>query len=540
MKKVHVKELQARLLGTLTDHPDTLQWLSTDASIFSVLPTAVVYPQNTADVRKVVQYAAERAETGKPLSIVARGLGSSTTGASLDEGLVLAMPAHMHKLLRLDAHTVTVQPGINLAALQQVLHTHNRWLPGLPDDAATATIGGSVATNAAGARSLKYGPLRRAVKSLKVVLSDGSLIKTERLSARELNRKKGHATLEGEIYRQIDSLLLDHPGLIKKHTPHVARNASGYALSEIRHPDGSFDLSQLFIGSEGTLGIITEITLATAPHNPRTTLVVGYFDSVERAAAAITKLRALAPSALELIDAATLEHIREHRPADLEGLVPEKLPKIVLFAEFDDFSQVSQKFRTVRAQRILARNKAASRVATDPVEQVALWKLRWTAGNRQTTSARQPLPFINDAVVPVDKLPQLIEKAAKLLTKYDLESPIYGHAGDANLTLAPALDLSRKRDVDKLFNLLREYAELVVSLGGSPTGSHGDGLLHAPHLAKLYGTEIAELYDAVKRACDPKSIFAPNHKTGATEAYARAHLRTEYSRARFADYPNQS
>jgi FAD/FMN-containing dehydrogenase len=535
--KAYLKELQGKLLGTVTDHPDTLEHFSTDAGLFQVQPAAVVYPQNTADVRKMVQFVAERTASGKPTSIVPRGLGSNQCGAAVGEGLQVSFPAHMNKLLKLDTHTVTVQPGIVYSALQQTLHTHNRWLPPYPDSANYSTIGGAVACNSAGVMSLKYGPTRSFVRSLKVVLSDGSLIKTRRLSARELNRKKGLATLEGEIYRKIDAMLLDHPQLIKKRQPRTGKNVAGYALDTVRGQSGSFDLGQLFVGAQGTLGLITEVTMTTAPYNPRTTLVAGYFSSVEQAAQAVVKLRPLKPCAVELVDRQLLETLRTNRPVDLEGLVPDDLPIIMLFVEFDEPSQISQKYHSVRAERIMARHGAKTRVSTDPVEQVALWKLRQAgAGNLVVAGAKQPLPFIDDAAVPAEKLAQFLHKTTQLLAKYDLTAPVWGHAGDGHLHLQPHLDLRRKKDVDKLFNLSREFHDMVIALGGTPAAELGDGLVRGPYLEKLYGEEMLELFASVKHIFDPLGIFNPGKKSAATESYARSHLRSEYSLAGFSDF----
>jgi len=149
---------------------------------------------------------------------------------------------------------------------------------------------------------------------------------------------------------------------------------------------------------------------------------------------------------------------------------------------------------------------------------------------------KQALPFTEDGVVPLDKLGQFIERSYKLLAKHDLEGAVWGHAGDGNLRLQPLIDLSRKRDVDKLFALEREYLDMVVSLGGSPSAGNGDGLLRAAYLPHIYGEELAELYASLKHIFDPHGIFNPHKKSGATEAYARAHLRTKYSLKHFYDH----
>ncbi len=537
MKHAYLRELQSRLLGSVTDDPDTLEHFSTDQSIFTAAPTAVVYPQNTADVCKTVQFADERTASGRPLPIVARGKGSDQSGGSVGEGLQIVFPAHMNKLIRLDRNTVTVQPGIIVHTLQQALYTHLRHIPQAPIGDEYSTIGGVVASASGGEKSVKYGTIRRAVRSLKVVLADGSLIETRRISARELNRKKGLSTLEGELYRKFDNLLTDHEALIKKSQVTGVENSTGYDLWSVRGKNGSFDLSQVFIGSQGTLGLITEITLAIAPYNPRTTLVVGNFDSVPEATAAVKRLLTLEPSAVEIVDHNVLEFHHNLRPADLKDLIPEDVPRLVMLVEFDNASQFSQKLRSTKAARIIKRHNGTVRISTNPVEQVALWKIR-----RASVAAwlghgpKKALPFVEDAAVPVDKLAQLFDKIYKLLAKHDLEVAIWGHAGTGNLRFQPRLDLARKKDVDKLFTLSHEYIDLVISLGGVPSATHNDNLLRAASLAKIYGEEFFELLATTKHIFDPQNIFNPTKKTGATEDYIRAHLRTEFARGRQHDY----
>jgi FAD/FMN-containing dehydrogenase len=531
MKKAYLRELQSHLLGSVTDRPEVLDYFSTDQSIFQITPSAVVYPENTADVRKTVQFVAGKAAAGKGLSLIPRGKGSDDGGGAVGEGLQLVFPAHMNKLLRLDRDTVTMQPGMLFKTLQQTLHTHGKWLPPYPSNGDYCTVGGAVAVNACGEKSVKYGAMRDFVKGLKVVLSDGSIIETRRLSGRELSRKKGLSTLEGELYRKFDSLLLDHEALIKKRTLKTVRNASGYDLASVRRSDGSFDLTQVIIGSQGTLGIITEITVKTLAYNPRTTLVAAFFDSSEALGTAVAKLKLLAPSAMEMVDRNLLDFVQMHYPGELTDLLPEKSPHAVLLIEFDDTSQLSQKVKAGRAGRLLAKYARESRVSVDPVEQVALWKIRRSSASWMwlTDNQKPALPFINDAVVPVEKLTSLLDKTYKLLAKHDLDAAIWGHVGDGQIHLEPRLDLARKKDVDKLFSLSREFNEMVIALGGSPSGGSGDGLLRSLYLADAFGEEMLELFATVKHIFDPLSIMNPMKKSEATEEYARAHVRSEYT-----------
>lgn len=540
MKKSYLKDLQSLLTGSVTDSADAIEYFSTDGSIFTLTPQGIVFPKNTADVRKTVQFLNERAENDpeKTVTLTARGLGTDQSGGAITEGLQLVFPAHMNNILKLDGDDIVVQPGLSYKSLQQMLYTHGRFLPPYPSSIAYSTIGGAVANNAAGEKTIKYGSTRDYVKNLKVVLSDGSLIETGRISARELNRRKGKNTLEGKIYRDIDRLIDENAALITQTKPKTSKNSAGYDLWDVKKSDGSFDLTQLFIGSQGTLGVITEIRLKTEHFNPRNTLVVAFFDSLQKAGDAVVKLEKLKPSAMEFVDYHLLDFLKTHRPHDIEGLVPDNLPKFSILIEFDNHSQVRQTLNARNAQRILQKFGAKVRVSTDPVEQQALWKIRRSAAAVMwmTNGTKKALPFIEDGIVPAKKLHLFLNETYKLLNKYDLDIAIWGHAGDANLHLQPFLDLSKAKDVDVLFELSAEYNKLIISLGGSTCGEHNDGIMRGIYLKDLFGEKMYQIFEEVKDACDPNGILNPGKKLGATEEYAREHLRSEYSLKHLYDH----
>lgn len=537
MKYAYLKELQSRLSGSVTDAPDALEHFSYDQGIFRATPLAVVYPQNTADVRKTVIFAGERAAAGKPVAIIPRGKGSNQGGAAVGEGLQLVFPAHMNKLLRLDQHSVTVQPGILFETLQQTLHTHDRCVIQEPAGGHYSTLGGLVASDAGGQNVLKYGAIGRAVTQLKVVLADGSIIETGRISAKELNRRKGLTTMEGELYRNFDSLLLDNQYEITRQRPQIAQSSAGYNVWDIKGTGGTFDLTPVFIGAQGTLGIITEITLRTEAHNPRTTLVAGYFDTLIGAGEAIRHLRDIGPCAIELADRNLLEHSNAHRPSELEGLIPDPAPAIALLIEFDNISQVAQRMRAARAERIIRRHGGKVRIATDPVEQVALWKIRRTAVSTWLNHGpKTAVPFVADGAVPVEKIAQYLDKTKKLLMKYELEGAIWGHAGTGNLRLQPRLDLAKSKDVKKLFEFSADYLALLKKLGGTLASTQGEDLLSAAQLQEFYGAEFYEILAGVKHIFDPQGILNPAQKTGASLAYAQGHLRSAHTLGQLHDY----
>lgn len=514
------------------------EYFATDGSIFTITPDAVLYPQNSEDVKAVVSFVASERAKGKAISVVARGKGTDQAGGALGDGAMLVFPAHMSKMLKLGKDTVTVQPGIIFSELQNILHRHDRFLPPYPSSIKFSTIGGAVANNACGEKTLKYGAMRDWVKSLKVVLADGSEIETRRLSVRELNKKKGLMTLEGEIYRQVDSIIMDNSSLIKSSQPNTTKNSAGYALTEVKKKDGSFDLSQLIAGSQGTLGIVTEITLKTAEYNPHTTLVVGYFDDLEKAGAAVLQLQKLKPSAMEVVDFHLLDFVRKNKPETLEGLMPDELPKIVILIEFDNKSHLMQRVLSRRTSKILDKLAASQRLSTKPAEQERLWAIRRSAAAViwMVHGKEKALPIIEDGVVPIQKLPEFLEQTYKLLKKHKLEIAVWGHAGNANFHMQPFMDLSKTKDRKKVFDLMDEFYTMVIKMGGSTCGEHNDGLLRGPYLEKLYGKEMYQLFVETKHIFDPNQVFNPRVKLGVTKKDLEPLLRHSYSMEHLYDH----
>lgn len=510
MKKPHLRDLQGQLLGHVTDAPEVLESFAADAGIYNARPEAVVYPKNTADVRRSVLLALERQAAGKPLPVTARGNGTDLTGGAVGEGLAVVFPASMNKVLDMDRRTVTVQPGANFWTVQQLLHAQARFLPSYPASQHYSTIGGAVAGNAAGVKSVKYGSMRDYVRRLKVVLADGSLVTFGRITPRQLQRKKGQTDLEGEIYRRVDALVTDHRRLISQAMPRTVLNNAGYALDRLKGPDGSLDIAQLLVGSQGTLGLITEIVLETAAWSPRTCLVAGYFDNLDTAVEAVVKLRELGPSALEMVDGAAIEFIRRHRADDLEGLVPESTPRLVLLAEFDDGSQLAQLRKIRRAQRLFTRLATAQRYCDNALEQEALWRICATAGSLWLAAGSAGLPpVLADAAVPVSKFGQLLTLAERLAAKYEITLLVHGHAGVGQVWAQPVMELGRKKADEFLPRLADDYYEAVLSLGGTVSAAHGDGIGKGRYLERQYGAEVYELMRQVKQIFDPNGIFNP-------------------------------
>ncbi|HEY1835469.1 MAG TPA: FAD-binding oxidoreductase [Candidatus Saccharimonadales bacterium] len=526
--------LQEHLSGEVISSADVRAYFSTDASIFRVMPSVVVYPRNESDVRKVARFAWQLAERGRVLPITARGAGTDQGGAALGAGVMLAFSAHMHRILELDSKSgnVTVEPGLNYGKLQQTLLTHGRFLPPFPASLEYSTFGGALANNASGEKSVKYGDTRAYAKSLRVVLANGEVIETHALSKRELNKKLGLSTFEGEIYRALDALLEEQQAVLDNVKLNVTKNTAGYDLWDVRRKDGSFDLTPLLVGSQGTLGVITEATFETELHSPDTTLIAGFFEDLTSAATAVQELRDLPemPSALEMVDANLLELVHQLNPNQLKD-IERPFPQVVLLAEFDSASDRVQKRQVKKATKIMEKLATKYQVATEPAEQEKLWRLRQTASAvlAHAEGNLKAVPLIEDGVVPVDKFEAFVGGVYQLFKKHHLRVAVWGHAGDANLHVQPFLDLAQLGDRQKAFRLMDEYYALVLGLGGSTSGEHGDGRLRAPYLERLYGPEVYAMFQKVKQIFDPHNMLNPGVKINVTLDDLKPLLRQEYS-----------
>lgn len=537
MKQI-ARDLGRLLVGEITTDKQTREHFSVDASVFKKEPRLVVYPKSERDVVLTVKYFDELARAGTVIGITARGRGTDKGGAALGEGAMLVFPAHMNNLVEVSKRSITAQPGMVYSNLQGVLHSHGRFLPPYPASMHYSTIGGAVANNAAGEKSVKYGSTRDYVDSLRVVLSNGDVIETGRLSKRALAQKKQQDDFEGDIYRQLDDLIEHNQDVLSQARLAVSKNAAGYDLWDIKDKRGTFDLSQLIVGSQGTLGIVTEATLCHEAWNPHTILLAGFFDSLDKAARAIESILPLAPSALEVVDGHLLDYLRQHKPEQIEGLVPESLPKMVLLVEFDNAKVKARQKKAKSVAKIFKHYTYDSRYATDPEEQDALWKISrgGAAVVLMNADSSKALPIIEDVVVPLEKATELLDGAHALFRKYKIRATLWGHGGNANFHFQPFMNLSSPKDRSRILDLTDEFYRLVIKLGGSTSGQHNDGILRAPYLKRLYGARAYQLFEDVKRIFDPLGIFNPNVKIGVSEEHVAAKMRREYSLQRLHDY----
>lgn len=532
--------LQEHLLGEVTASPEVRQHFAHDASVLQLAPAVVVYPRDENDVRKSVRFAWQLAERGRPLSVTARGYGSGTAGAAIGNGLVMVFTAHMNKIVQLNSkkRTAILQPGISYEVLQKVLHSHQLFLPPYPANSANASIGAGIATNAIGEKSVKYGSTAGFVQSLRVVLSNGEVIETGSLNKKELSHKLGLQTLEGSIYRSLDTLLEENGEFIRRGREkiRVAHNVGGYNLFDIKKND-NFNLTPLIFGSEGTLGIITEASFNLAPLPLKTLWVLISLDDLGDMYEVLPRLLELKPSVVDFINRPAIEEVLAINPNQLNGVLSRARAAIHLFVEFDDAKAADQKKALKQLEKVVEKAGGWLEIYEGIEAKERLLKLHESVSTILSFSQgkQRPVPVAEDISVPVDRLVEFLHKVEAVYREVGLPPIAWGHAGSGVVRSQPLLNLSQTGDRQKLFKIQGGLYNAAVELGGSTSASAGDGRVRAPYISLVYGNELYELMLKVKKIFDPHGILNPGVKTASPDEI-KTLMRTSYDVSRFAEH----
>ncbi|MEM7110915.1 MAG: FAD-linked oxidase C-terminal domain-containing protein [Chloroflexota bacterium] len=496
---------------------------ATDASVYQILPTAVLTPKSAKDVKTAVRLCQQHG-----VSITARGGGTSQAGQAIGAGLSLDFSRHMNRLLELDIaeKSAVVEPGIVLAELNAQLKPHGLQLPLDISTANRATVGGMIANNSAGTRSVIYGKMIDYVESLDVVLSDGSLVTMNAIDEAMLAVKMAQTSLEGVAYRAVWQLARDRAEEIERRYPKILRRVGGYNLDAFVDPpqsplgggrpisQGGFNLCNMLVGSEGTLGLTVKakVRLVELPKE-RVVCVVQFADVLEamRATPVILEHQ---PSAVELVDKFILDTTRgriEFEPLR-DFIVGD--PGAVLLVEFLGETIAELAACIDRLEADLAERGLGHHVhrAIEPAAQARIWELR-KAALGLTMSVKgtdaKGISFVEDTAVSPHNLPGYIENFQKILAKYDTQAGFYAHASVGLLHIRPAIDMKTAVGVERFAAIAEEVADLVLEYGGAISGEHGDGLVRAPFQKKMFGPVLYDVFCQIKAAFDPHNLFNP-------------------------------
>jgi FAD/FMN-containing dehydrogenase len=542
MNKV-AKYLNEHILGEVTTEAAVLRAFSTDASVLTITPEMVTYPRVTNDIRKIARFSWQLAEKGHALPLTVRGGGSDQTGAAIGKGVIVNTTAHMNTIFELDAKQklIRLQPGVTFKAVNDALALHGLHVPSYPVSAAYSTIGGAIANNASGVLSGRHGATGDWVHQLEVVLANGDVLQTGRISKRELGRKKGLQTFEGEIYRQIDNLITDNEDIIANKIDYNVRDNAGYGgIARVKNRDGSFDLAPLFIGSQGTLGIVSEVIMKTEERATGQVVVAAAFETYDAARDGIDALRALDPGMLEALDGELFVQARAQGKAykfytDAADSV--SVGAIVLVA-FDDGSERANRKKAKKVLKALEPLGAYVRISDSEVEAQELLVLRdvSTAVIHPDGEGMSAPPIADGAYVPFERFEDFSRAVSELAQTHHVSLPLYGHALDGIFYVRPGLQLHKVGDKQKVFKLLGDYATLVAAHGGHLIGEAAEGRIKAPFAYKQIDDDVMELYAAIKAVFDPNGILNPGVKQSVEMRELVSQLRPDYDLAGFASY----
>ncbi|MDR1197212.1 MAG: FAD-binding oxidoreductase [Candidatus Nomurabacteria bacterium] len=484
-------------------------YFAVDAGILRIRPQVVIFPRTIDDIRKTTRFAWRLAEKGIALPITARGYGADNTGSSIGSGVVAVFPAHMSKVLELDTKIkkIRVQPGLNMRSLEEILATHGLFFPIYPPNLKFATIGGVIAGNTGGPKSLKYGSARDWVDRLEVVLSNGEIIQTGNLNRRELSAKKGLQTLEGEIYRELDALIDEKFDTIMRNYGPLT-DGTGYNLRNVKTKDG-FDLTPLLVGSGGTLAITTQAILKTIEKPAATALMIVALKTMKNFGDIVEAVNAAGPSEFEFIDGETLKWVEKNTGIKPLNTLDVSDPAGVLIIELDDGEGARSK-SAKKLYKVFDEIGALVEIAETADDREDIWAVRYAVDaimNHHKDNLRA-VQFA-DASVPPENIKKLYQVATKLITIKKLRGFISGRVGAGNITVTALVDLQKIADRQAVFAFGREFYKYAGKLGGEISGDSCDGRLRQTAARGQYNDEMLGIFEKVKNIFDPKGILNP-------------------------------
>jgi FAD/FMN-containing dehydrogenase len=410
-----------------------------------------------------------------------------------------------------------------------------------------AAFGGMVMNNSAGERTLRYGQTRDYVEELKMVLSDGNEYEIKPLNLNELKEKISQGDFEGELYRKTLELIEKNFDDIKEAKPKVSKNSSGYALWRVLDKEkGIFDLTQLFVGSQGTLGILTEAKVKLIKEKSFRKMIVVFFNSWNDLPAVVNEVLPYDPESMETFDDATLKlgirfmpeiakkaHISflkfalQFLPEVWIGIKMLRLPKLIVMIELTEDSEQEIKSKTKEIVSKLKKfNEIQYRILKNEKDEDKYWIMRRESFNllRQHVKGKRTAPFVEDFCIIPSRMPEFLPKLLKILKDNKIKANIAGHAGDGNYHIIPLMDLTKESERAKIVPVAEKVFALIKEYGGTITAEHNDGIIRTPFIREMFGEKIYSLFEEIKNIFDPLDIFNPGKKVGGSKEYINKHI----------------
>lgn len=527
-----------------------LNEFSHDASLFEVKPLVVVSPKDEKELQNLVAFVAKNKKDFPNLSLTARSAGTDMGGGSINDSIIVNFQKYFNKKPVINGNIATSQPGVFYRDFEKETLKEGLIFPSYPASREICAIGGIVNNNAGGEKSLKYGKTERYVKRVKVALSDGSICEFKPLTQSEVKNKMELKSFEGEIYRKMFNLIDKNYEEIQKAKPQVSKNSAGYFLWNVWDKEkGIFDLTKLWTGSQGTLGMLLEADIELVPVHKHREMMIIFLKNYSKLNEVIDMVLPLKPESFELYDDNTLKLALRFFPAFAKLLgtksviktgldfLPEffmflfgGLPKLILQVDFtgDNLEELKEKISSLE-QKLKPLN-VKTRIAVDD-EEKKYWTIRRESFNllRQKIKNMHTAPFIDDFVINPKDMGKVLPQVSSIIKKHKgFIFTIAGHVGDGNFHIIPLVDIQNKKVRDSIPVIADQVYDIVIKHGGSITGEHNDGLIRTPYLEKMYGRKIVDLFAETKNIFDPQNIFNPRKKVNPDMQFSLSHIRTNW------------
>lgn len=539
------ESLRKVFLGDIDTTPETLEKYSHDASLFEVMPQMVVFPKNSADVQVLVAWANK--EGG--VSITARSAGTCMSGGAINDSVIIDFTKYMNLIIQVTDETATMQPGVFYRDIEKETLQIGRVMPTYTASKNLCAVGGMFGNNAGGEKSIKYGKMENFILQSKVVFSDGKEYLVKPLTKSELDAKIAQNDFEGNIYKSLFETIEKNYDAIKNAKPNVSKNSAGYYLWNVwDRSTGIFDLNKLLVGSQGTLGITTEVTWKLVPVEPVSNVLAIYMDKIDRIGDLAKTLVAFKPDSIESFDDYSLklafkfffdflgsmgiwQFIKLGIAMIPDGIKILKggIPKLIVLVEVAGKTEDEVKTKLLDIQKSVLPFGFETHIARSSAEAEKYWRIRRESFNllRKHVAGKRTAPFIDDIIVNPEYLPEFMPKIQAILDKEGFVYTIAGHVGNGNFHIIPLLDMHDAANRDMILRVSDQVYDLVLSYKGSITAEHNDGIVRTPYLEKMYGPFIIGLFKFTKTLFDQKNIFNPGKKVGDTKDYLKNHIKIE-------------
>ncbi len=513
IQEFYTRLLNSSFTGDIVIDEKTIGEHSKDVSVFKIVPGFVAYPKTTEDVQLILKTAYQLTEEGyNPVSVTARAGGTCMSGGSLTEGVVINMTRYMnHVSFDTSLKRVTTEMGVMFKVIQDTLHFDNMIFGAYPSSKDICGIAGMIGNNASGEKSVRLGATIDNVLGLEVVLSNGEVLQTRLLRS---DKESKYSDGLKKIRQSVGTDLVKAIGRVPK-------SASGYRLERIPEM-GDVDLTPIFVGAQGTLGIITKAILKASPVPQYTRLLVVSVEDLERLPFILQTVMAKNPEGVETFDVNTFNKAKNFLKE--ETTVCQKFfsenTHLVVLAQFSEDTQEKTDSVARGVKEILERSAGTPlKVAyiEDEVLHDSVWKIRrssFTAMKDWNDTGMRAVPCIEDIIVPIDRFGEFIPRLMELLKKYNLSYGFHGHIGDGSLRIVPVFNFLEPKEVlgKKIIDFTREGIQLVKSLEGNMSADHSDGIIRTPFIKEFYGEKVYTAFVEIKNLFDPKGILNAGKK----------------------------